>query len=50
MTEMTKVRPRRMIVSRFQGIVRDSIVVEGMLKGIPLDGISKQLSQPPADS
>jgi 3-hydroxyacyl-[acyl-carrier-protein] dehydratase len=44
MTEMTKVRPRRMIVSRFQGVVRDSIVVEGILKGIPLDGISKVLA------
>lgn len=43
LSEMTKVRPRRMIVSRFQGVVRDSIVVEGTLKGIPLDGISKQL-------
>ena len=43
MTEMTKVRPRRMIVSRFQGVVRESIVVEGILKGIPLDGISKEL-------
>jgi 3-hydroxyacyl-[acyl-carrier-protein] dehydratase len=43
MTEMTKVRPRRMIISRFQGVVRDSIVVEGILKGIPLDGVSKQL-------
>jgi 3-hydroxyacyl-[acyl-carrier-protein] dehydratase len=25
-----------MIVCRFQGVVRDSIVVEGVLKGIPL--------------
>jgi 3-hydroxyacyl-[acyl-carrier-protein] dehydratase len=34
--EMTKVRPRRMLVCRFQGVVREGIVVEGTLKGIPL--------------
>jgi 3-hydroxyacyl-[acyl-carrier-protein] dehydratase len=34
--QLTRVRPRRMIVCRFQGVVRDSIVVEGVLKGIPL--------------
>ena len=31
-----KVRRGRMIVCRFQGMVRDSIVVEGTIKGIPL--------------
>ena len=35
-SEMTKIRARRMLVCRFQGIVNDSIVVEGLLKGIPL--------------
>ncbi len=34
--QMTKVRPRRMLVSRFQGVVGESVVVEGVLKGIPL--------------
>ena len=34
--EMTKIRPRRMLVCRFQGIVGTSIVVEGLIKGIPL--------------
>lgn len=34
--QMTKVRRNRMIVCRFQGVVRDSIVVEGEIKGIPL--------------
>ena len=34
--ELIKVRPRRMIVSRFQGVVRDSLVVEGIIKGIPI--------------
>ena len=31
-----KVRRGRMIVCRFQGMVHDSIVVEGTIKGIPL--------------
>lgn len=35
-TEMTKLRRGRMIVCRFQGFVRDRIVVEGLIKGIPL--------------
>ena len=33
---LSRVRRNRMIVSRFQGFVRDSIVVEGELKGIPI--------------
>jgi 3-hydroxyacyl-[acyl-carrier-protein] dehydratase len=33
---LSRVRRNRMIVSRFQGYVRDSIVVEGELKGIPI--------------
>jgi 3-hydroxyacyl-[acyl-carrier-protein] dehydratase len=36
MCELTKVRTGRMIVCRFQGVVRQSMVVEGELKGIPL--------------
>ena len=31
-----KVRPRRIIVCRFQGFVRNELVVEGIIKGIPL--------------
>lgn len=36
MCQLTKVRRNRMIVCRFQGVVRDSVVVEGEIKGIPL--------------
>jgi 3-hydroxyacyl-[acyl-carrier-protein] dehydratase len=44
---MTKLRRGRIVVCRFQGIVRDSIVVEGILKGIPIpvDLVSEQLSK-----
>jgi 3-hydroxyacyl-[acyl-carrier-protein] dehydratase len=35
-SELTKSRPGRMIVSRFQGVVRDNVVVEGVIKGIPI--------------
>ncbi|MEX0586217.1 MAG: 3-hydroxyacyl-ACP dehydratase FabZ family protein [Pirellulales bacterium] len=34
--QMTKVSRGRMIVCRFQGFVRDTLVVEGLIKGIPL--------------
>ncbi len=34
--EMGKVRRGRMIVSKFQGIVRGNIAVDGSLKGIPI--------------
>jgi 3-hydroxyacyl-[acyl-carrier-protein] dehydratase len=34
--ERVRVRPRAMIVCRFQGLVRDSIVVDGVIKGVPL--------------
>ena len=33
---LEKVRRNRIIVSRFQGYVRDAIVVEGELKGVPI--------------
>jgi len=36
MLKLTKIRARRMLVCKFQGIVHDSVVVEGVLKGIPL--------------
>ena len=34
--ERVRVRPRAMIVCRFQGVVRESIVVDGIIKGVPL--------------
>ena len=34
--ERIRVRPIAMIVCRFQGLVRDSIVVDGVIKGVPL--------------
>ena len=34
--KLLKARPRRMIISRFEGIVRGSVVVEGVIKGIPI--------------
>ena len=38
--ERVRVRPRAMIVCRFQGLVRESIVVDGIIKGVPLpDGL-----------
>lgn len=42
---LAKVRRNRMIVSRFQGFVRDSIVVEGELKGIPIPVDALQAQQ-----
>jgi 3-hydroxyacyl-[acyl-carrier-protein] dehydratase len=34
--ERIRVRPKAMIVCRFQGLVRQSIVVDGVIKGVPL--------------
>lgn len=44
--QLTKLRPRRMLVSRFQGVVGDAVVVEGIIKGIaiPVDALSVQQS------
>ena len=36
MCELVKARRGRMLVSRFQGFVRNNIVVEGILKGVPI--------------
>ncbi|MCY2978595.1 MAG: beta-hydroxyacyl-ACP dehydratase [Planctomycetota bacterium] len=36
MCELLKVRKPRLIVCRFQGVVKRNIVVEGILKGIPI--------------
>ena len=34
--ERVRVRPKAMIVCRFQGLVGESIVVDGVIKGVPL--------------
>ena len=34
--ELLKARPRRMIKCRFQGFVRNEIVVDGIIKGVPI--------------
>lgn len=46
MCQLLKARRGRMLVSRFQGVVGDSIVVEGILKGIPIptDRLPKPLA------
>lgn len=36
LSQLIKARRGRMLVSRFQGVVGDSIVVEGILKGVPI--------------
>lgn len=45
MSELVKARRGRMVVARFQGVVGDSIVVEGKLKGIaiPVDALRAQM-------
>jgi 3-hydroxyacyl-[acyl-carrier-protein] dehydratase len=47
-SQMVKSRRGRMIVCRFQGVVGESIVVEGVLKGIPLP--MDLLPKPPAET
>ncbi len=49
--ERVRVRPRAMIVCRFQGLVRESIVVDGIIKGVPLpDNLFADSSQAAAGS
>lgn len=36
MCQMTKLRRNRIVVTKFQGLVGQSLVCEGMLKGIPI--------------
>ncbi|MCB9921132.1 MAG: beta-hydroxyacyl-ACP dehydratase [Planctomycetaceae bacterium] len=36
MCELSKIRRGRMLVSRFQGVVGESVAVEGVIKGIPI--------------
>jgi 3-hydroxyacyl-[acyl-carrier-protein] dehydratase len=47
MCELVKARRNRLIVCRFQGAVEGSLVLEGILKGIPIpvDDLQKVLSQ-----
>lgn len=44
---MTKLRRGRIVVTRFQGFVRNNIAVEGILKGIPIpiDVVNSQLAK-----
>jgi 3-hydroxyacyl-[acyl-carrier-protein] dehydratase len=44
--QLVKARRGRMLVSRFQGAVHDNLVVEGVLKGvpIPMDALAKMKS------
>ncbi len=45
--EMTKLRRGRIVVTKFQGFVKGSLAVEGILKGIPIpiDVVSSQLTR-----
>ncbi len=47
MCEMTKLRRGRIVVTKFQGFVRNSLAVEGILKGIPIpiELLSAQLAK-----
>jgi 3-hydroxyacyl-[acyl-carrier-protein] dehydratase len=45
MCKLDKVRRGRMIICKFQGVVKDRIVVEGTLKGIPIPVEAIQKSQ-----
>lgn len=50
--EMTRLRRGRLVVTKFQGFVRNSLAVEGVLKGIPIpiDVVSSQLNKSPDSS
>ncbi len=47
MCEMIKLRRGRIVVTKFQGFVRNSLAVEGVLKGIPIpiELVSSQLAK-----
>ncbi len=47
MCEMTKLRRGRIVITKFQGFVRNSLAVEGILKGIPIpiELLSSQLAK-----
>jgi 3-hydroxyacyl-[acyl-carrier-protein] dehydratase len=46
--ERVRVRPKAMIVCRFQGVVRENIVLDGIIKGVPLpmDALVTAAAQP----
>ncbi len=52
--QLARIRRGRMITCRFQGIVKDSLVVDGELKGIPIPvnalATGRQGSENPAES
>lgn len=50
--EMTKLRRGRIVVTKFQGFVRNSLAVEGILKGIPIpiEVVSSQLAKAAEDT
>ncbi|QDV22782.1 3-hydroxyacyl-ACP dehydratase FabZ family protein [Aureliella helgolandensis] len=52
MCEMTKLRRGRIVVTKFQGFVRERLAVEGVLKGIPIpiDVVNSQLAQAAANA
>lgn len=45
--EMIRLRRGRIVITKFQGFVRDAMVVEGILKGIPIpvEMVSSQLAK-----
>jgi len=45
LSQLTKIRPGKLLVSKFEGVVGDSMVVEGLLKGIP---IPTEMLRPPS--
>ena len=47
MCEQIRARPGRMLICRFQGVVKDSIAVEGILKGIaiPAEALKKRQAE-----
>lgn len=50
MCQLMKMRPKRMLVSRFQGIVNDKMVVEGEVKGIAIPVEALQSMGKPKES
>ncbi|RMF45388.1 MAG: beta-hydroxyacyl-ACP dehydratase [Planctomycetota bacterium] len=47
MCQMTKLRRGRIVVTKFQGFVRNALAVEGILKGIPIpvEVVAEQLAK-----
>ncbi len=42
---LTKIRPRAMVVCRFQNFVEQSLVCEGLIKGVPLPDLEDRSSE-----